>query len=97
MGLTVHYQLSALKLDAAGAAYCWPADLSDDQILEKLLGLRSFIKRIGIRGPVAEIEYTCPIGLSRSRRSEVLPIGRNGDPNGNRTRAAAVKGRCPNR
>ena len=29
--------------------------------------------------------------------SGMAQSGKRGDPNGNRTRAAAVKGRCPNR
>ena len=71
--------------------------LRQGSVMHQKAFLRSFIKRIGIRDNEAEIEYTCPIGLSRGRKSEVLPIGQIGDPNGNRTRAAAVKGRCPNR
>ena len=71
--------------------------LRDGSIIRRKAFLRSFIKRIGIRDKEAEIEYTCPIGFSRGRRTEVLPIVRNGDPIGNRTRAAAVKGQCPNR
>ena len=59
--------------------------------------LRSFIKRIGIRDDQAEIEYTCPTGLSGDGRAEVLSIRPNGDPTGTRTPATAVKGRCPNR
>jgi hypothetical protein len=59
--------------------------------------LRSFVRRIGIRNNEAEIEYTCPLLVSGNRRSEVLSIGSNGDPTGNRTRAISVKGRCPNR
>jgi len=42
--------------------------------------LRSFIKRIGIQDNEAQIEYTCPIGLSSGRRSEVLSIVQIGDP-----------------
>ncbi len=59
--------------------------------------LRSFVKRIGIRDNEAEIEYSCPLGNSRNGRNEVLRIDGVGDPTGNRTRAAAVKGQCPNR
>jgi site-specific DNA recombinase len=59
--------------------------------------LRSFVRRIGIRNNEAEIEYNCPLLVSGTGKSEVLPIGKYGDPTGNRTRATSVKGRCPNR
>jgi site-specific DNA recombinase len=59
--------------------------------------LRSFVRQIGIRNNEAEIEYTCPLSLSGNGKREVLPTGRFGDPNGNRTRASTVKGWCPNR
>jgi hypothetical protein len=59
--------------------------------------LRSFVRQIGIKDNEAEIEYTCPLSISGNGKREVLPVGKFGDPNGNRTRAAAVKGQCPNR
>ena len=71
--------------------------LREGTIMHQRAFLRSFIKRIAIREKEAEIEYTCPIGLARNPRNEVLSTVQFGDPNGNRTRAAAVKGRCPNR
>ncbi len=52
--------------------------LREGTIMQQKAFLRSFIKRIGIRDDQAEIEYTCPIGLSDDGRHEVLSIGKNG-------------------
>jgi hypothetical protein len=51
--------------------------------------LNSFIRRINIKDSEAEIEYTCPIGLTGNRRSEVLSMGRIGSRGRARTAAAA--------
>ena len=66
-------------------------------IVQRKSFLRSFGRRIGIRNNEAEIEYTCPLPVSGNGKHEVLPIGKFGDPTGNRTRATSVKGMCPNR
>jgi hypothetical protein len=66
-------------------------------VMQRKSFLRSFVRRIGIRNNEAEIAYTCPLSVSGNRTSEVLPIGKDGDPTGNRTRATTVKGWCPNR
>jgi hypothetical protein len=71
--------------------------LERGSVMQQKSFLRSFVRRIGIRNNEAEIEYTCPLSVSGNRKNEVLPIGKYGDPIGNRTRATAVKGQCPNR
>ncbi|HMD54019.1 MAG TPA: hypothetical protein VKJ65_05685, partial [Phycisphaerae bacterium] len=47
--------------------------------------LNSFIRRININDSEAEIEYTCPIGLTGNRRNEVLSMGRLGSRGRTRT------------
>ena len=61
-------------------------------VMQQKSFLRSFVRRIGIRNNEAEIEYACPLLVSGNGRSEVLPIGKNGDPTGNRTRATIPQG-----
>jgi hypothetical protein len=61
-------------------------------VMQRKSFLRSFVRRIGIRNNEAEIEYTCPLSVSGNRKSEVLPIGKYGDPTGNRTRATIPQG-----
>ena len=42
------------------------------------------------------VDYADPIAFEQTLNA-VNGRKKDGDPNGNRTRAAAVKGRCPNR
>lgn len=51
--------------------------------------LNSFIRRINIKDSEAEIEYTCPIGLSGNRRNEVLSMARIGSRGRARNESAA--------
>lgn len=60
--------------------------LSRGTVMQRKSFLRSFVRRIGVRDNEAEIEYSSPLLCGQSENSEVLPIGRNGDPTGNRTR-----------
>ena len=39
---------------------------------------QGYIRRINIKDSEAEIEYTCPIGLSGNRRNEVLSMAQIG-------------------
>jgi site-specific DNA recombinase len=59
--------------------------LQEGSIMQQKAFLRSFIRRIGIKGDQAEIEYTCPIGLSGNRKQEVLSLDRNGSKGRTRT------------
>jgi hypothetical protein len=54
--------------------------LSEGSIMHQKAFLNSFIRRINIKDSEAEIEYTCPIGLSGRRRKEVLSMARIGSP-----------------
>lgn len=71
--------------------------LARGSVMQRKSFLRSFVRRVGIRDNEAEIEYSCPLGTSGNGRNDVLSISGVGDPTGTRTRAAAVKGQCPNR
>ena len=64
-------------------------------IMQRKSFLRSFVRRIGVLNNEAEIEYSCPLLAPGTGKNEVLPIGKIGDPTGNRTQATSVKGRCP--
>ena len=55
-------------------------------IMQRKSFLRSFVRRIGIRNNEAEIEHSCPLLFSGTAKSEVLPVGKYGDPTGNRKR-----------
>jgi integrase len=46
---------------------------------------------------LAQLERGRAIWEYGNGKREVLPVGKFGDPNGNRTRASTVKGWCPNR
>ena len=59
--------------------------LREGSIMQQKAFLRSFIKRIGVKDDLAEIEYTCPMGLSGEGRQEVLSIGKNGSKGRTRT------------
>ncbi len=76
-------------MPSAERVKAYVADLRDTLQQGSIMGqkafLRSFIKRIGIRGTEAEIEYTCPLGVTGGR-NEVLSIAKGGVANGTRTR-----------
>ena len=58
--------------------------LEQGSLMEQKGFLRSFIKRIDLDHPNAEIEYTCPMTPPKQKeplRREVLSIGQNGSPN----------------
>jgi hypothetical protein len=61
------------------------ATLREGSLMQQKAFLRAFIKQIGIRDQDAEIEYTCPIGLTGNRRNEVLSIGKIGSRGRTRT------------
>jgi predicted DNA-binding protein (UPF0278 family) len=48
--------------------------LNNGSIMHQKAFLGSFIRRININDSEAEIEYTCPIGLTGNRRNEVLSM-----------------------
>jgi len=52
--------------------------LNEGSIMNRKAFLNSFIRRINIKDSEAEIEYTCPIGLSGNRRNEVLSMAQIG-------------------
>ena len=67
--------------------------LRQGSIMQRKAFLRSFVKRIDIRDSSAEIEYTCPIGLTGNRRNEVLSTGENGSRGRARTYNHTVNSR----
>ena len=52
--------------------------LNEGSIMQRKAFLNSFIRRINIKDSMAEIEYTCPIGLNGNLRNEVLSMARIG-------------------
>ena len=52
--------------------------LNEGSIMHQKAFLNSFIRRINVKDSEAEIEYTCPIGLTGNRKNEVLSMGRTG-------------------
>jgi hypothetical protein len=67
--------------------------LKEGSIMHQKAFLNSFIRRINIKDLEAEIEYTCPIGLSGNRRKEVLSMGCNGSRGRTRTFNITVNSR----
>ncbi len=67
--------------------------LREGSIMQQKAFLRSFIKRIGVKDDQAEIEYTCPMGLSGNGRNEVLSVAKNGSKGRTRTFNPSVNSR----
>jgi hypothetical protein len=67
--------------------------LNEGSIMQRKAFLNSFIRRINLKDSEAEIEYTCPIGLSGNRRNEVLSMARIGSRGRARTCNPSVNSR----
>jgi hypothetical protein len=92
---TPHTRTFEKPSEATVAAYV--EDLSstfkDGSLMHRKTFLNSFIRRINIRDSEAEIEYTCPIGLTGNRRNEVLSMGCIGSRGRTRTYNITVNSR----
>ncbi|MGP8202104.1 MAG: hypothetical protein ACLQU4_21665 [Limisphaerales bacterium] len=67
--------------------------LREGTIMAQKAFLRSFIRRIDIKNDQAEIEYTCPLGLSGNGRHEVLSIDKNGSKGRTRRFLSPISGK----
>ena len=67
--------------------------LNSGSIMHRKEFLNSFIRRININDSQAEIEYTCPIGLTGNRRNEVLSMAMIGSRGRTRTCNQTVNSR----
>ena len=68
--------------------------LLEGSIMHRKAFLNSFIRRINIKDSDAEIEYSCPIGLSGQRKKEVLSMAQIGSRGRARTFNIAVNSRA---
>ena len=95
--LTANTQLPAPKALPRAAVRRYVEDLHDTirkgSIAEQKTFLRSFVSRIDVDYPIAELKYTCPLvppGGVEPLSGEVLCMGKNGSPGRTRTYNPAV-------